>query len=316
MKYLFFVLFLIFSFQITHAWTIVTPKIGDNMLIQLNWKLNFTTSANVYDIDLFDTDKKVISFLKANNKKVICYFSAWTYEDWRSDAWSFDKSIIWKALPEWAWESWLDVSNYDKFKQIMLNRMDLAVQKWCDWVDPDNVDWYTNDSGFNLTYADQLKYNQFLATQAHNRGLSIWLKNDLNQINDLVKSYDFAVNESCYEYNECSMLDPFIKNNKPVFWIEYQVSYAKVCSDAIKKKYSFVTDSYALDGSALKFCDKNVKVLTKTQISEITNYLAKIKTLKNYQTTKQTILNTNLATIKDELEKLKMFYKKYKLTFN
>ena len=39
---------------------------------------------------------------------------------------------------------------------------------------------------FSLTAADQLDYNRFLAEQAHQRGLAIGLKNDLDQVASLV----------------------------------------------------------------------------------------------------------------------------------
>lgn len=80
----------------------------------------------------------------------------------------------------------------------MTSRMKLAVQKGCDAVDPDNMDGYTNDNGFKLTAAQQLKYNKFIADLAHKHNLAVGLKNDLNQIKDLVSSFDFAVNEQCF----------------------------------------------------------------------------------------------------------------------
>ena len=74
-------------------------------------------------------------------------------------------------------------------------RLDTAVAKGCDGVEPDNIDGYINESGFDLSGSDQITYNQFLATAAHERGLMIGLKNDLDQIEALVDSFDFAVNE-------------------------------------------------------------------------------------------------------------------------
>jgi hypothetical protein len=76
----------------------------------------------------------------------------------------------------------------------MTNRIKLAVSKGCDAIDPDNMDGYTNNNGFKLTAADQLKYNKFIASLAHQYNLAVGLKNNLNQIKDLVGSFDFAVN--------------------------------------------------------------------------------------------------------------------------
>ena len=50
--------------------------------------------------------------------------------------------------------------------------------------DPDNLDGYTNNTGFNLTEQHQLGYNKFVANEARKRGLSVGLKNDLNQIEE------------------------------------------------------------------------------------------------------------------------------------
>jgi len=54
-------------------------------------------------------------------------------------------------------------------KPIMAARLDLARTKGCDAVDPDNVDGHTQDSGFAISYADQLAYNRWMATEAHAR---------------------------------------------------------------------------------------------------------------------------------------------------
>jgi hypothetical protein len=96
----------------------------------------------------------------------------------------------------------------------MSARMDMAKQKGCDGLEPDNVDVYTPDNkggGLKLTYNDQIKYNTWLAQEAHARDLSIGLKNDVDQVDDLVTYFDWALNEQCWQYNECDTLQPFIE---------------------------------------------------------------------------------------------------------
>jgi hypothetical protein len=39
---------------------------------------------------------------------------------------------------------------------------------------------------------------------AHARGLSVGLKNDLEQVKALVADFDWALNERCFRYNECT----------------------------------------------------------------------------------------------------------------
>lgn len=57
---------------------------------------------------------------------------------------------------------------------------------------------------------DQLSFNQFIADQAHARGLSVGLKNDLDQSKTLEPYFDWALNEQCKEYDECDSLSNFI----------------------------------------------------------------------------------------------------------
>ena len=116
----------------------------------------------------------------------------------------------------------------------MSARLDLAVAKGCDGVEPDNVDAYENDPGFPLTAATQLDYNAFLAASGHARGLSVGLKNDLDQVGDLVGDFEWALDEQCFQYDECDQLAPFVAAGKAVFEVEYGAASlaATVCPKA------------------------------------------------------------------------------------
>jgi len=46
----------------------------------------------IYDVDLFDSTAAQIATYKKAGKKVVCYFSAGSFEDWQSDAKSFIKT--------------------------------------------------------------------------------------------------------------------------------------------------------------------------------------------------------------------------------
>ncbi len=73
-------------------------------------------------------------------------------------------------------------------------------------VEFDNVDAYSNGNGRGITAAQQLAYNIWLAQTANSYGLAAGLKNDLNQVAALQPYFQFAVNEQCFQYQECSML--------------------------------------------------------------------------------------------------------------
>jgi hypothetical protein len=56
---------------------------------QLQGTPNTTVDAEMYDIDLFDHSAAVVAGLHAQGRKVVCYLSAGTWEDWRPDATQF-----------------------------------------------------------------------------------------------------------------------------------------------------------------------------------------------------------------------------------
>jgi len=248
----------------------VSPYINDNIYkpdtnISWQWQLTGTinTSYNVetYDIDLFDSDIALIQSLHNNGKKVICYFSAGSYEDWRSDANSFPQEVKGSQMDGWD-ELWLDISN-EKLIPIMRARLDLAVEKGCDGVEPDNMDGYTNATGFALNSNNQLAYNKFIAIEARQRGLSVGLKNDLDQVIELEPYFDFSVNEQCHEYGECDKLTPFIDANKPVLNVEYKQEYVDninnerdtMCSNSLSLKFMTLVLPLNLDDSFRYSCN-------------------------------------------------------------
>ncbi|HLC15899.1 MAG TPA: endo alpha-1,4 polygalactosaminidase, partial [Thermodesulfovibrionia bacterium] len=225
--------------------------------LQLNGTIDTTFDVKMYDIDLFDTPESTIAFLKSQGRKVICYFSAGSYEDWRPDANQFPGYLIGKPLSGWPHEWWLDIRWFPvdgPLSRIMLARLDLAVAKGCDGVDPDNVNAYTNKSGFLLEYQDQLEYNIWLANEAHKRGLAVALKNDLNQVAELEPYFDFSVNEQCFQYEECELLLPFVDNNKAVFGVEYENKKEDFCEQANSMNFDFLIKDYDLNALPYFYC--------------------------------------------------------------
>jgi hypothetical protein len=196
------------------------PAPGTTWQWQLSGTIDTSVDAEVYDIDLFEAPQAAIDELHAKGKKVICYFSAGSLENGRPDAAQFPAAAVGNVLDGWPDERWLDTRSLE-VRAIMQQRLALAVARHCDAVEPDNVDAYAQNSGFPLTADDQLDYDTFLANQAHTRGLSVGLKNDLEQIPQLVGFFDWALDEECVQYTECDQLTPFIDEGKAVFHAEY-----------------------------------------------------------------------------------------------
>lgn len=213
---------------------------------QLTGRVDTSVPAAVYDVDLFDTPASTVAALHAKGRRVICYVNVGASESWRPDFASFPKAVLGRSNG-WAGERWLDVRRLDVLLPIMARRLDLCRSKGFDAVEPDNVDGYANASGFPLTAAHQLAYNRAIARLAHARGLSVGLKNDLDQVVALEPSFDFAVNEECFAYRECAALTPFVKAGKAVFHVEYERQPSAFCPTTTRLGLSSLRKRYDLD---------------------------------------------------------------------
>jgi hypothetical protein len=209
--------------------------------------MEYSLDVDMFNLDLFDTETQVIADLKDRGVFVMCYFSAGSHEDWRPDADKIPRETLGKPMEGWEGETWLDIRQIDALKPVMESRLDLALAKGCDGVDPDNVNGYENDTGFPLTYDDQIAFNIFLANTAHERGLLIGLKNDLGQIEDLLPYFDWMINEECFSFNECDLLLPFTKMGKPVFVIEYELLPQDFCEEANRLGFNALHKNWELD---------------------------------------------------------------------
>lgn len=205
--------------QETDGWW--QPEPGLSWQIQYTGEADLSLNVDVYNLDLFETSAAEIEILHARSIRVICYLNAGAWEDWRPDSTDFPEAILGRDYTGWPGERWLDIRQMETLAPLMTARLDLCAAKGFDGVDPDNLDGYTNTTGFDLSYIDQLAYNRWLAEEAHVRGLGIGLKNDPDQIADLADGFDWATVESCFNEGWCAQVIPFIEAGKPVFAIEY-----------------------------------------------------------------------------------------------
>lgn len=188
--------------------------------------------ADVYDIDLFDNEPAVIDELHRQQRKVICYISVGSREDWRPDADQFPAVVLGKDYDGWPGEKWLDIRRIDLLAPIMRARLDLCKAKGFDAVEPDNIEIHDNDTGFPITYQDQLTYARWLADEAHARGLAIGIKNAPDMVSDSLDFFDFAITEDAYYFHWVAEMLPFIKAGKAVFAAEYtdmDVDFPSAC---------------------------------------------------------------------------------------
>jgi len=218
--------------------------------------LNTSLNVDVYDIDLFEgRETGKIGTLNGKGYRIVCYFSAGTYEDFRPDSSDLLKNnkialIDGSNLPDFPEEAWLAIGNAQALdtviKPVMRARLDLAQSAGCDAVEPDNVDGYSNEeTQGKISRTQQLSYNRWLATEAHDRGLSVGLKNATDLVATLAGEFDFAVNEQCYAYGECSVYEAtFLAQNKPVFNQEYYAPKEEPDGSVTKPAYEGTACAY------------------------------------------------------------------------
>ncbi|MFK0047071.1 endo alpha-1,4 polygalactosaminidase [Streptomyces sp. NPDC090741] len=228
------------------------PRPGVSWQWQLTGKLDTSVKAAVYDVDGFTTTKEQVDGLKKAGRRTVCYLSTGAWEEFRPDAGAFPKVLLGEGNG-WEGERWLDIRRLAELEPLMAKRFDMCREKGFDAVEPDNMDGYRNTSGFPITAGDQLAYNRLIAKLAHDRGLAVGLKNDLDQIPQLVGDFDFAVNEQCAQYEECERLTPFIAAGKAVFHVEYENRIGQWCGQSQELKLSSLQKKYEL-GAWRQFC--------------------------------------------------------------
>lgn len=207
----------------------------------------------VYDIDGFDNDAAQVAAIHSAGSKAICYIDVGTWENWRPDASEFPKSVL-GSNNGWPGEKWLDIRQISVLAPIITARFQMCHDKGFDAIEADNVDGYTNSTGFPLTAAEQLAYNEWYAGVAHNVGLPIALKNDTDQVSQLLPHFDFMIDEQCFQYSECSTLKPFLSAGKAVFEVEYKGQPSSFCTKANADKFSSIKKKLSLDATPLTEC--------------------------------------------------------------
>ena len=261
--------------------TMWTPALGERWQYQLQGGVNASITAapngggnpvapKVFDIDLYASDGTTpnaagVAQVHANGAHAICYVDAGTYENFRPDAadyTAFDTSCGGCLLGKnngWPGEQWLNVSDDKGQRTFILSelgkRLDKCLAANFDGVEFDNVDGYANDTGFTITSQTQEDFDKALAALAHQKGLSVALKNDVDQLSDLAPFFDYAVNEQCFEFSECDQYASFLNQNKAVFNVEYNTQPSAFCAPALTAKMSAIKKDLALDATPWTPCD-------------------------------------------------------------
>jgi hypothetical protein len=222
---------------------------------ELQGKFELTPGASVYEIDGFEYPAADVRAIHGAGAKAICYLDVGSWEEYRPDKEAFPKSVLGKRYEGFPDERWLDIAHYKKFAPIIEKRIAMCARKGFDAVEPDNIAGWENKTGFDLTRADQLRYNRWIARQVHEAGMAVALKNDPKQAAGLVGLYDFAIVEECFQYEECGYYETFVEHGKAVYEAEYELEPSEFCAEAEKLDFSAVRKGLELFAEPFAPCD-------------------------------------------------------------
>ena len=233
-----------------------------------------TVAPTVFDIDIFQDGKcyspqnyavlnyAAVAALHVRGARVIGNVDAGTAETWRPDfpeLQAFDQScdgcFFGNPLSHYPDEYWLNINpgvmginpntgQAESARRFLLEEM-LARLKdakliGVDAIEFDDVDAYQNHTGLSISAAAQMRYNAALANLAHRMGFSVGLKNDLDQADELQPYFDFAINEECWDYDECGALQAWPSQyGKAVFNVEYGLKRSAFCPQANSSQFDF-----------------------------------------------------------------------------
>ena len=193
---------------------------------QLQGEVNTSYAVAVYDIDLFDSEPALIESLHAAGRRVICYFSAGSAENWRPDFADFAEADVGEPLDGWEGERWVDIRSQGclpSCSRASTSRSSAAATAWsrttCRATTTTPASSSRPPTSSRSTAASQ--------TRRTHEGWRWGSRTAGGQVVDLVDWYDFALNEECHEYEECSDFEPFIAAGKPVLNVEYRDSRGK-----------------------------------------------------------------------------------------
>jgi len=232
----------------------VTPEVFD---------IDLYVDTNITGDGIFVVNTAAVDAIHARGKQAICYLSAGDIESFRPDYQTFvdfdtacGHCLIGQPFSrKFHDEFWANLNNDQGQRDFMLAMQEARVQQCAaagfDGIEFDVVDAYAQGAavtGWDISYATQLDYDQRLANLAHRYGLSVALKNDLGQLTDLLPYFDYAINEQCFQYKECDNnpapgYPAWVAAGKAVFQVEYRSSPRRFCALANAANFNSIRKS-------------------------------------------------------------------------
>ena len=191
---------------------------------QLQGTVNNSQPVAAYDIDGFDNSAGEVATLHGQGKHVICYIDVGTAENFRPDYSSFPASVL-GQLQRLAGRA---LARHPPARRARADHdralSDVQGKGLRRRRAGQHGRLFENSTGFPLTAAEQLSYNEWVAGEVHALGMAVFQKNDGEQTSQLEPHFDGALDEQCNQYHECSDFQPYLAAGKPVLNAEYSLA--------------------------------------------------------------------------------------------
>ncbi|MBO0830386.1 MAG: endo alpha-1,4 polygalactosaminidase [Actinobacteria bacterium] len=215
----------------------------------------------LYDIDGIINSASTIRSLHSLNDKVICYIEVGAAGNYYSAA-DEGIAVTYFAQLKAAGDLGRRVSGFPEYylninSDSTLRIIEAMIRQQCaikgfDAVEPDIDDSYTDETGFRISEAQNIRFDRVLGAYAHSLGLAWGQKNGDNDRQfsaALVSTADFLLDEECNFYTTCGIVtQPYVSARKLVLNAEYTDDWGSNVSRDLGRFCAFDA-SHHIDGT-------------------------------------------------------------------
>ena len=221
-----------FQWELDHSLNVrSTPDMGNNVTNALGRRARNVT---VYDIDAIINPASTVRTLHRLHDKVICYIEVGAAGNYYSAAQERIPVTYFAQLKaagdlggkvDGFPEFYLNINKPSTVRIIKAMIRQQCAAKGFDAVEPDIDDSYTDATGFNITEAQNIRFDRELGAYAHRLGLAWGQKNGDNDAHfsaALEPTTDFLLDEECNFFSTCQIVaPPYVRAGKLVLNAEY-----------------------------------------------------------------------------------------------
>lgn len=219
------------------------------------------SSPTLFDIDGIDNPASTVAALHSLGDKVICYIEVGSAGNYYSAA-EEGISVTYYAQLQAAGDLGSKMQGYPEYylninAASTVSIIESMIKQQCaakgfDAVEPDIDDSYTDATGFSITEAQNIAYDETLGNYAHSLGLAWGQKNGDNdpQFSEALEpTADFLLDEECNYYSTCGIVaTPYVKAGKLVLNVEYTDDWGPNTAADLAKFCSY-DESNGIDGT-------------------------------------------------------------------